>query len=133
MSRADRSKKYNALYIKIDSEVKCSIILDTLDLLFQSLRSSHREMFYKLGVLERFAKFTGRHLCQLSAYNFIKKETLAQVFSCKFCETFKNTLFIEHLWTIASRALLEVMMTFFSQTLSFFFIQVFTAFSNVFF
>ena len=34
MSRADTSKKYNALYIKIDSEVKCSIILDTLDLLF---------------------------------------------------------------------------------------------------
>ena len=23
--------------------------------------------------------------------NFIKKETLAQVFSCKFCENFKNT------------------------------------------
>ena len=30
--------------------------------------------------------------------NFIKKETLAQVFSCKFCEISKNTFFIEHLW-----------------------------------
>ena len=25
-----------------------------------------------------------------------KNETLAQVVSCKFCETFKNTFFIEH-------------------------------------
>ena len=28
----------------------------------------------------------------------IKKETLAQVFSCEFCEISKNTYFIEHLW-----------------------------------
>ena len=36
------------------------------------------------------------------ACNFIKKETLAQVFSCKFCEISKNTFFTEHLWTTAS-------------------------------
>ena len=35
---------------------------------------------------------------QPEACNFIKKETLAQVFSCEFCEIFKNTIFIEHLW-----------------------------------
>ena len=29
--------------------------------------------------------------------NFIKKETLAQAFSCEFCEISKNTFFIEHL------------------------------------
>ena len=34
---------------------------------------------------------------QAEACNFIKKETLAQVFSCKFCESFKNTSFAEHL------------------------------------
>ena len=28
--------------------------------------------------------------------NFIKKETLTQVFSCKFCEISKNTFFTEH-------------------------------------
>ena len=28
---------------------------------------------------------------------FIKKETLAQAFSCEFCEISKNTFFIEHL------------------------------------
>ena len=31
-----------------------------------------------------------------------KKETLAQVFSCEFCEIFKNTLFTEHLRVTAS-------------------------------
>ena len=30
---------------------------------------------------------------QASASNFIKKETLAQVFSCEFCEISKNTFF----------------------------------------
>ena len=34
--------------------------------------------------------------------NFIKKETLVQVFSCEFCEIFQNTFFIEHIRTIAS-------------------------------
>ena len=34
--------------------------------------------------------------------NFIKKETLAQVFSGEFCEIFKNTFFTEHLWRTAS-------------------------------
>ena len=36
------------------------------------------------------------------ACNFIKKETLKQVFSHEFCEISKNTFFIEHLWTTAS-------------------------------
>ena len=27
------------------------------------------------------------------SWNFIKKETLAQVFSCEFCEISKNTFF----------------------------------------
>ena len=34
---------------------------------------------------------------QVEACNFLKKETLSQVFSCKFCEIFKNTFFTEHL------------------------------------
>ena len=34
---------------------------------------------------------------QASACNFMKKETLAQVFSCEFCKIVKNTFFIEHL------------------------------------
>ena len=40
-------------------------------------------------------------LLQPRTCNFIKKETLAQVFSCEFCEIFKNTFFAEHIWTNA--------------------------------
>ena len=39
---------------------------------------------------------------QPEACNFIKKETLAQVFSCEFCEVSKNTFSTEHLWATAS-------------------------------
>ena len=38
--------------------------------------------------------------------NFIKNKTLAQVFSCGFCEISKNTVFTEHLWATASVILL---------------------------
>ena len=41
-----------------------------------------------------------KHLCQSLFFNkvadlrsFIKKGTLSQVFSCEFCEIFKNTFF----------------------------------------
>ena len=64
----------------------------------------------KRDVLRNFAEFAGKHLCQSlflnkvagKACNFIKQETLAQVFSYEFCEISKNTFFIEHLWTTAS-------------------------------
>ena len=39
------------------------------------------------------------------AYNFIKKVTLVQIFSCQFCKTSKNTFFTEHLWTTTSESL----------------------------
>ena len=68
------------------------------------LRSSRPEVFYKKGVLRNLAKFTEKQLCQslffnkgLQACNFIKKETLAQVFSC-FAKFLRTTFFIEHLW-----------------------------------
>ena len=69
------------------------------------LRSSCPEVFYKKGVLRHFTKFTGNNLCQRLffnkaaglACNFIKKESLAQVFSCEFCEIFKNIFFTEQL------------------------------------
>ena len=44
-------------------------------------------MFYKKGVLKNF-------LCQsLFCNKEEKKETLAHVFSCEFCEIFKNIVF----------------------------------------
>ena len=58
-------------------------------------------MFCEKSVLRNFAKFVRKHLCQSvffnkvagAACNFIKRETLAQVFSCEFCKISKNTFF----------------------------------------
>ena len=42
-------------------------------------RSSRSQMFFKIGVLNNFTNFTGKHLCSslflsdLKAFNFIKK------------------------------------------------------------
>ena len=38
--------------------------------------------------------------CMPQACNFIKKEALAQMFSCEFCEISKCTFFTEHIWTL---------------------------------
>ena len=72
-------------------------------------RISHRRCSVRKGFLRNFAKLTGKHLCQslffnkvAAACNFIKKETLAQVFPCEFCEISKKTFFTEHLWATAS-------------------------------
>ena len=46
--------------------------------------------------------FTKRNSQRPQACNFIKKETLAQVFSCEFCEISNNTFFTEHLCVTAS-------------------------------
>ena len=62
-------------------------------------RSSHRRRSVKKRVLRNFAKFTGKHLCQ--SLFLIKKETLAKVFPCEFCEISKNSFFAVNLWTAA--------------------------------
>ena len=55
------------------------------------------------GILENFAKFTGKHLCQSLFFNKVAglrpdigdtsvlAQTLAQVFTCEIRENFKNT------------------------------------------
>ena len=69
----------------------------------------------KKGLLKNLAKVAEKHLCQILIFNKIaglrpatslKKEalaSLAQLFSCEFCEIFKNTFFIEHLRKAASK------------------------------
>ena len=63
----------------------------------RTLQNQPPEVFYKKNVLENFAKFSRKHLCQSLFFNkvpgLIKKETLAQVFSCEFREFFKSTFF----------------------------------------
>ena len=57
-------------------------------------RSSRPEEFCKKIVVRNLTEFTGKHLCQSlffnkvagQACNFIKKETIAQVFSCELCQ-----------------------------------------------
>ena len=47
-------------------------------------------------VLKNFTKFA-----RLRPANLLKRETLAQVFSCEFCKISKNTFSAEHHWTTA--------------------------------
>ena len=89
-------------------------------------RGTHAEVFCNKGVLRNFAKFTGKHLCESlvfnkvaglrptllkkrlwhrcfpEAFNFTKKETLALVFFCEFCEISKNTFYYRTLLVAAS-------------------------------
>ena len=61
-------------------------------------RSSHRRCSVRKGILRNFAKLIRKHMYQrlflnkVTGLNFIKKETLVQVFSSEFCEISK-TLF----------------------------------------
>ena len=72
---------------------------------FRQCRISHPKVFCKKDVLKNSAKFTRKHLFQNLVFNKVachSKETLAQVFSCKFGKILKNTFFIEHLRVTAS-------------------------------
>ena len=75
-------------------------------------RSTRPEVFCKKGVLKNFSKFTGKHLCQSLFFNkvagLIKKGTLAQLFSCEFCEISKNTCSYRTPPVAASEELLEI-------------------------
>ena len=73
-------------------------------LIFFEQQKQPPEVFCKKGVLRNFVKFTGKHLRQslrLQPCNFIKKEALAQVFSCEFYKISKNTFFTENIETTA--------------------------------
>ena len=65
------------------------------------------EMFCKVDVLRIFAKIHRKTPVSETLCNFIKKESLAQVFSCEICEISKNTFFLEHLRTTASVSNME--------------------------
>ena len=68
-------------------------------------------------LLEISQKFVEKHLCQSiffnkvadAACNFIKKETLAQVFSCQFCEISKNSFFYRTPLMAASGITLKIL------------------------
>ena len=51
------------------------------------------------------ARFSFLIKLQAEVCNFIKKETLAQVFSCEICQIFRNTLFYRTPPVVASEKL----------------------------
>ena len=78
-----------------------------------SFRSSHQRCSVKKVFLE-ISENSQKNNCARDAFliklqilllrpaTLFKKESLAQVFFCEFCEISKNTFFTEHLWTTAS-------------------------------
>ena len=71
-----------------------------------SFRSSHQRCSVKKVFLE-ISQNSQESTCARVSFLikllfFLKKETLAQVFSCEFYEISKNTFFTEHLWTTSS-------------------------------
>ena len=59
---------------------------------------------FKRGVRKDFVKCRGKYLCQSLFFNKVagirpsnlsKKETVAKVFCCAFCKTFKDDFFAE--------------------------------------
>ena len=80
-------------------------------IMFHNCRSSLQRSSVRKGVFRDFAKFKGKYThvrvsflikLQTSAFNFIKKETLAKVLSYELCEISKNTSFTERLRVTAS-------------------------------
>ena len=76
-------------------------------------RSSYRTCSIKKGCFRNSAKAIGKHFHQSLFFNKVacitlailfKKETVAQKFSCEFCEIFKNTFFTEYLRAAVSAA-----------------------------
>ena len=86
----------------VSSQIIDKVLNTSLNL--SIFKSSHQRCSVQICVIRNFKNLTGKDLCQrlflikLQA----KKETLAEVFSCEFCEIPKNTFFTEHLWTTVS-------------------------------
>ena len=67
--------------------------------------SSRAQMFFKIGVLKRFANFTGKHLCwslflknlQAEGLQLHKKRLQHRCFPVKFAKFLRTTFLTEHL------------------------------------
>ena len=72
-----------------------------------AIQKETSEVFYKKRVFLKTLQKSQENTCARVSFpiklqvscNFIKNEALVQVFSCGFCEIFKNTFFTEDLWT----------------------------------
>ena len=55
-------------------------------------------------------------LIKLQAWSCIKKETLAQVFSCEFCDISRNTFVTKHLWWLLLDVMTNISYNFYVET-----------------
>ena len=69
-------------------------------------KCSRSQMFYKIGILKNFVKFTGRHLSRSLIFNkaaslrnatLLKKRLQHRCFPVNFAKLLKTPLFTEHL------------------------------------
>ena len=82
----------------------------TVSLIMFKYRSNDRSRSIIKSFLKNVAEFTKKTcdtvsyliIFQASTCSLFKKETLLEVFSCEFCEIFKNTVFTEHIGAITS-------------------------------
>ena len=90
----------------VDKKKKCKITRvrnliqkQPAEVFFMKICSSNfRKIHRKIPVPESFLIKLQAESCK-----FIKKNTLAQVFSCEFCKISNNSFFTEHLWATAYR------------------------------
>ena len=86
-------------------EIQIYHLLNIEKLRLSRFRSCHRRCSVKkvlLEILQNSQEYTwATDYLQPQACNFIKKESLTQVFCCEFWEISKNNFFIEHLRTTA--------------------------------
>ena len=84
-------------------QIKCcslQILLTSVYFYFAYIQKQLPEVFCNKGVSQNSQQNTcARASClvQASAWNFINKQTIAQVFFDEFCKNFKNAFFIEYL------------------------------------
>ena len=93
-----KSLMENFIFVQYLSNYLSKYFRERISFIFHKKQSSRGVL--RKDVLKNFAKFSGKHLCQSLLFNKvaglrlqIKKETLAQVLSCKFWYIFKDTFF----------------------------------------
>ena len=80
-------------------------VVSAISIMFKKLMQKNcqkqpPEVFYEKRCSSKICKIHGK--ATVAESPFIRKETLAQVFSCEFCKISKNTFFTEHLRATAS-------------------------------
>ena len=69
------SGMFHEMLVKTNGSFSYETVMNIVKLRLSACRSSRSQMFFKIGVLKKFAIFTGKHLCWslLQACNFITK------------------------------------------------------------